>query len=105
MATIRTLLRDHVSLQLRSVDRIFVAAYVPRLMTAGMVIRFLLDRGFRIPSPALFGRIGRRYVAEIEQFAAENGIPIVRFGRRERKHEIASPYLEQAARRAASASS
>ena len=98
MATIRSLLRDHVSLQLRSVDRIFVAAYVPRLMTAGMVIRFLLDRGFRIPSPALFGRIGRRYVAEIEQFAAENGIPIVRFGRRERKHEIASPYLEQAAR-------
>lgn len=98
MATIASLLRDRVTLGVRSVDRVFLAAYVPRLMTAGMVVRFLLDRGFPIPSPALFGRIGRAYVAAIERFARENEIPIVRFARGESKEERARPYLEAAAR-------
>src|SRR5450631_769725 len=52
VATISSLLADHVSLQVRSVDRLFLQGYVPRLMTEGQVIRFLLDRGFPIPSPA-----------------------------------------------------
>ena len=45
MATIRSLLRDRVTLQVRSVDRIYLHAYVPKLMSEGMLIRFLLDRG------------------------------------------------------------
>lgn len=97
MATIRSLLRDRVTLQVRSVDRVYLQAYVPRLMSEGMLIRFLLDRGATIPSPALLGQIGSRYVAAIEHFAAGNGIPIVRFRRAESKEEVARPYLEAAA--------
>jgi hypothetical protein len=59
VATIASLLRDHVTLRVRSVDRLFLQAYVPRLMTSFQVVRFLLDRGYPIPSPALLGRIGR----------------------------------------------
>ena len=79
MATIASLLREHVTLQVRSVDRIFLQGYVPRLMCQGQVIRFLLDRGFPIPSPAMLGRIGRAYVAAIERFArgTEAGSPIL----------------------------
>ena len=62
MATISSLLADHVTLQVRSVDRLFFQGYVPRLQTQFQVIRFLLDRGFPIPSPAVLGRIGREYV-------------------------------------------
>jgi hypothetical protein len=62
VATISSLLADHVTLQVRSVDRLFLQGYVPRLMTEGQVIRFLLDRGFPIPSPAVLGKIGRGYV-------------------------------------------
>ena len=62
MATISSLLADHVTLQVRSVDRLFLQGYVPRLMTQGQVIRFLFDRGFPIPSPAVLGKIGRDYV-------------------------------------------
>ena len=98
MATIRSLLRDRVTLQVRSVDRIYLQAYVPKLMSDGQVVRFLLDRGFPIPSPALLGRIGQRYVAAIERFADRKGIPIVRFRRGESKEEVARPYLEAAAR-------
>ena len=87
MATIRSLLRDRVTLQVRSVDRLFLQAYVPKLMSEGLLIRFLLDRGFSIPSPALLGKIGQRYVRAIERFASRNRIPVVHFQRRESKEE------------------
>ena len=53
MATISSRLCDHVTLQVRSVDRLFFQGYVPRLQTQFQVIRFLLDRGFPIPSPVV----------------------------------------------------
>src|SRR6266496_4022807 len=61
MATIRSLLSEHVTLQVRSVDRILLHAWVPKLMSAGGVIGFLRDRGFPIPSLARLaeGRLGR----------------------------------------------
>jgi hypothetical protein len=58
-----TLLRDHVTLKVRSLDRIFLQAYVPKLQTVGQVCTFLRwQRGFRIPSSAAFGKIGEEYV-------------------------------------------
>jgi hypothetical protein len=98
VATIRSLLRDRVTLQVRSVDRIFLQAYVPKLMCEGLLIRFLLDRGFSIPSPALLGKIGSAYVRAIERFAAQDGIPVIRFERRQSKEELARPYFEAAER-------
>jgi hypothetical protein len=35
VATIASLLRDHVRLQVRSVERLFLQGYVPRLMRRG----------------------------------------------------------------------
>ena len=51
MAGYSTLLRDRVTLSVRSVDRIFLQEYVPHLQTAGWCARFLLEqRGFGYPS-------------------------------------------------------
>jgi hypothetical protein len=96
MATIASLLRDHVTLQIRSIDRIFLHAYFPRLQTEGQVVRFLLDRGYPIPSPAALGKIGRQLVSDIDAFVARYSIPVVRFERKDSKEEIAAPYLERA---------
>ena len=98
MATISSLLRDHVTLRVRSVDRLFLQGYVPRLMTGFQVVRFLLDRGFKIPSPALLGKIGRAYVAAIDRFAENNEIPVVRFAKGESKELIARGYFQAAER-------
>jgi hypothetical protein len=62
-----------VSLRVRSVDRIYLQAYVPRLMSEGLLVRFLLDRGATIPSPALLGQIGTRYIAAIERHTRVSG--------------------------------
>jgi len=94
-----TLLRDHVTLRCRSIDRIFLQAYVPRLQAVGDVCTFLRwQRKFPIPSSAAFGRIGDEYVKAIHQFAEAHGIPVVHFSKGQNKEEVARPYLEAAAR-------
>ena len=41
MATVASLRRERVTLQVNSVDRIFLAGYVPKLQSEGQVVRFL----------------------------------------------------------------
>jgi len=98
VATISSLLADHVTLQVRSVDRLFFQGYVPRLQTQFQVIRFLLDRGFPIPSPAVLGRIGGEYVKAVDRFIAEHEIPRVRFVKGDVKEEIAREQFKTAER-------
>ena len=98
MATISSLLADHVTLGVRAVDRLFLQGYVPRLMTEGQVIRFLLDRGFPIPSPAVLGKIGRDYVNRVNEFIVDHEIPTVRFVKGDVKEEIAREHFKCAER-------
>jgi hypothetical protein len=82
MADYATLLRDRVTLRCRSIDRIFLQAYVPKLQSVGLVCRFLRwQRKFFVPSSAAFGKIGDEYVAKVHRFAAEHDIPVVYFDR------------------------
>ena len=99
MATISSLLADHVSLQVRSVDRIFLAGYVPGLQCDGQLVRFLNERaGGTIPSPAILGRIGRSYVEAINAFAKANDIPVVRFAKVDVKEDVARKHMQKAER-------
>jgi hypothetical protein len=99
MADYPTLLQDHVTLTCRSLDRIFLQAYVPNLQSVGQVCRFLRwQRGFRIPSSAAFGKIGEAYVLAVQRFAQDHRIPVVHFEKGQIKEEVARPYLEAAAR-------
>jgi hypothetical protein len=99
VADYATLLRDHVTLKVRSIDRIFLQAYVPKLQSVGQVCTFLRwQRGFRIPSSAAFGKIGERYVQDIQRFAESRGVPLVHFKKGENKEERVRPLLQQAAR-------
>jgi hypothetical protein len=99
MADYATLLRDHVTLQCRSIDRIFLQAYVPKLQSVGQVCTFLRwQRKFKIPSSAAFGQIGDAYVKAIHRFAAQQQIPVVTFKKGQKKEAVAQPYLDAAAR-------
>ena len=99
MADYATLLRDHVTLTCRSVDRIFLQAYVPQLQCGGGVCQFLYwQKGFSIPSSAAFGKIGDAYVAEVHRWAKAHGVPVRRFAKGENKEQIARPLIEAAER-------
>ncbi len=98
MAGYSTLLRDRVTLAVRSVDRVFLQGYVPHLQTAGWCARFLREqRGFGYPSSKAFGEVGKAYETAIRKFAAANCIPVIRFARGDNREEIARPCLEAAA--------
>ena len=96
MATIASVLRERDSLQVNSVDLIFLAGYIPTLQSEGQVVRFLLDRGFPTPSPAALGKIGEAYVRAVERFAARYRVPLVHFKKGESKEQVARRYMRKA---------
>lgn len=91
--TIAQLLRDHVSLSIACIDRIYVNGYLPRLQTSGQLVYFLRDHlNNPIASPALFRPIRERFIGNIEAYAEHHAIPIVQFERGQRKDDVAAFY-------------
>jgi hypothetical protein len=97
MGTVARLLAEHVSFRCTSVDRIGIRGYIPGLQYEGGVVRFLLNRGNHIPSPAALNRNRERLVAELDALIATSGVPVVRFRRGESKEDIARPFQDEAA--------
>ena len=103
MATVSSVLADHVSLRVASVDRLGIAGYIPKLSYEGGLVKFLLHRAAQaqyavnIPSPALLGHNHDRMVADLERFVVAGDLPVVRFKRGESKEDIARPYQLAAA--------
>jgi hypothetical protein len=89
--------RWHVSLDLECLDRIYLNGYVPNLQVGGQVVQFLASRGFPIPSLAVISRIGDGFRRALRSFADSNQIPVVKFGKGERKIERMSRYLSRQA--------
>jgi len=95
--TISQVLDGHVTLDLECLDRIYLNGYIPNLQVGGQVVTFLTQHlGNPIPSPALFNPIGDRFRAAVARFAKANQIPLVRFGKDQRKAEVMRPLLEAA---------
>ncbi len=97
MGTVARLLAENVSFRCTSVDRIGIRGYIPGLQYEGGVVRFLLERGSYIPSPAALNRNHERLVAELDELLAATGVPVVRFRRGECKEDIARPHQDDAA--------
>jgi hypothetical protein len=93
MTTIPELLRDHVSLDVECVDRVYLNGYIPTLQTSGALVYFLeRHRGEMIASPALLGQIGQAFVACVEALAREQHIPVVHFQKGQRKDDVVARY-------------
>jgi hypothetical protein len=93
MTTIPELLREHVSLAIECVDRVYLNGYVPTLQTSGALVYFLeRHRGELIASPAVLGQIGQGFVAAVEAFAREHDVPMVRFQKGQRKDDVVARY-------------
>ena len=87
---VHDLLKDHVTLQLESIDRLYLNGYVPDLQHGAGLVRFLSQhRGHPIASPALLGQITGKFVAEVNAFAQCQAIPLVHFERHESKDKRA----------------
>ena len=105
MATtnINEVLDGHVTLEVECVDRMLLNMYVPCLQVGGQVVNFLTRHlGNPVPSPALFAKIGNRFVRDVKAFAAAKDIPIIRLAKPDRlrwddrKIDHVRPYVDAA---------
>jgi hypothetical protein len=92
MPNVAELIRDHVTLTVDCVDRIYLNAYVPRLHSSGGVAGFLRRRGHPILSPALFGQVTAAFKAGLRAWAEERGVPWIEFKKGERKDDVVEPH-------------
>ena len=96
VVTVNDVLDGHVGLDLECLDRIYLNGWVHNLQVSGQVVNFLTHHlGFPIPSPAILERIGLRFRRAVAEFAADNNVPVIRFGKGERKLEVMRPYLDR----------
>jgi hypothetical protein len=95
MANVETVLRDHVTLNIDCIDRLYLNGYVPRLQRPENVWWFLHEhRGHPIVSPTLLGKMSETFVAAIKAFAERHQVPVIQFKDDDRrKEEIAREYL------------
>ncbi len=87
--TVNDLLEGHVGLDLACLDRLYLNGYVPNLQVGGQVASFMTQHlGYPIPSPAIMEKIGTSFRRSVRDFAVGNRIPVVRFGKDDRKIEV-----------------
>jgi hypothetical protein len=63
----------------------------------GGVVKFLVNRGFSIPSPAALNKAHERLVGQLEAIVASSGVPVLRFKPGDCKEDIARPFQDEAA--------
>lgn len=97
MGVVDSLLAEHVNFRVTCVDRVGVAGYIRCLQFEGGVVKFILQRGFPIPSPVVLARNHDRLIGDIERFVTRSGLDVVRFRKGEVKEDLARPYQEAAA--------
>ncbi len=90
---IAAIIRQHVSLEVRCLDRLYLHAYMPKLQTSGGLCYFLDDHlGHPIPSPALFKPLHDRCVTAVQAFARRHDVPLIPFEPRQRKDDVVAEY-------------
>jgi hypothetical protein len=93
MPNVHELIRDHVTLSIRCLDRLYLHAYLPKLQTSGGLCYFLRDHlGHPLPSPALFAPLLERFVGAIKAYATTHDVPLITFERGHRKDEVVAAH-------------
>jgi hypothetical protein len=100
METIAELCASSVAFSYRSIDRLILNAYIPRLQTpAAMAVFFREVQHKPILSGHVFKALTDRFVTSIKAFAAAQKIPILHATGQLRPGEVAQQALQSAARR------
>ena len=92
--TVAEVLRDHVTLEYESVDRLYLNLYVPQLQSVGGVVGYLhKHHGQRFASTVALAPKSREFVQAVKDFAEREQIDVVHFKKGQRKDEVTQEYL------------
>ena len=89
--SVAVILGEHVTLEVESIDRLYLNVYVPQLQhELGVVGFFRRHRGQPFASAALMEPISQAFVTAIERYAKGQGVPLLTFAKGQRKDEVAA---------------
>ena len=94
--SVAEILREHVTLEVEDIDRMYLNVYVPQLQYEGGVAAFFRKhRGQPFASSALMDPISKTFVAGIHAFVQEHGVPLITFEKGQRKDDVMAEYLKR----------
>ena len=94
--SVAEILSQQVTLEIEGIERMYLNVYVPTLQRAGGVASFFrFHRGHQFASSALMDPITKALVAQMEQFAKQENVPIVLFEKGQRKDDVAAAYRKK----------
>jgi hypothetical protein len=91
--SVAEVLKQHVTLEVESIDRMYLNVYQPRLQTdRGVAAFFRVHRGHAFASSALMNPISKDFIAAVERFVKKEDIPLITFTKRQRKDDVVQEY-------------
>ncbi|MBI4672473.1 MAG: hypothetical protein HY741_12515 [Chloroflexi bacterium] len=92
------ILRQHVTLEVESIDRMYLNVYIPQLQRESGASWFLRQqRNCPVASSAAMAPISHAFVAAIEAYAQTHQVPLLTFAKGQRKDDVVAPYVARAA--------
>src|SRR3974377_2257479 len=91
--SVAEVIREHVTLEVEGIDRMYLNVYQPKLQTErGVAAFFRFHRGHTFASSAPMEPIRDAFSQDMESFARDQDIPLFTFGKKQRKDDVAAEY-------------
>src|SRR3954468_15522240 len=91
--TVAEVLKEHVTLEVEGIDRMYLNVYQPRLQTdRGVAAFFRCHRGETFASSALMNPMSQSFIAAVGRFVEREGIPLITFTKGQRKDDVTQEY-------------
>ncbi len=95
MPTLAEILPGKISLDIESVDRVYLNGYVPNLQMGGGVVNFIQEQfQWPIPSPKAMYEMTERFKRTVELYAESMGREIYQFSKDEDKDQVAQEHAQ-----------
>jgi hypothetical protein len=92
--TVADVIDQYVTLELESLDRVYLNVYQPKLQTPKAVFRFLRSfHGAGAVSSRKMRTVTEQFLAKIDDYARRHAVPVITFAKGQRKEDLAAEYL------------
>ena len=92
--SVAEILREHVTLEVECIDRMYLNVYVPQLQhERGVVAFFRYHRGHPCASSALMDPSSKAFIRALETVAAREHVPLLTFAPKQRNDEVMAAHL------------
>jgi hypothetical protein len=91
--SVAEVLKQHVTLEVEGIDRMYLNVYQPRLQTdRGVAAFFRFHRGETFASSALMNPMSKTFIAGVDRFVKGQQIPLITFTKGQRKDDVTQEY-------------